>query len=75
MLIRFEVENFLSFNDKQTLSMIATKDDDMKDTHCIGPKSRPDLMLLKAAAVYGPNASGKSNLIKAISGIALLKKN
>ena len=66
MLIGFEVENFLSIKNRQELSMIASIDRDMEASHCIAPETTTDLKLLKAAAVYGANASGKSNLIKAI---------
>lgn len=71
MLIRFEVENFLSFKDRQQLSMIAEKDDEMEETHCIKPESGVNLRLLKSAAIFGANASGKSNLLKAL----LFKRN
>lgn len=66
MLIRFEVENFLSFKDRQQLSMIAGKDDEMAETHCVEPESEVKIRLLKSAAVFGANASGKSNLLKAL---------
>ncbi len=63
MLIRFKVSNFLSFNEQQEFSMIAgaTK---KKENHLI---NNENLKLLKFSAVYGANASGKSNLIKAVS--------
>ena len=62
MLIRFNVENFLSFNDNQEFSMIPGK------TRTNSERLYDDgsLKLLKFAALYGANASGKSNLIKAI---------
>lgn len=62
MLIRFKVSNFLSFYEEQTFSMIAgaTK---KKEEHLI---DEDDLKLLKFSAIYGANASGKSNLLKAI---------
>lgn len=66
MLIRFEVENFLSFKGKQHLSMIADKDKDMEETHCIEPEPGVNLKLLKSAAIFGANASGKSNLLNAL---------
>ena len=68
MLIEFTVGNFKSFRDKTTLSMIAanlTSEDSALDTDNVIPVSK-NLKLLKSAAVYGANASGKSNL-----GIAL----
>lgn len=62
MLIRFNVENFLSFNERQEFSMIPGKTQKKKD-HLIKIK---DLELLKFCALYGANASGKSNFVKAI---------
>jgi AAA15 family ATPase/GTPase len=66
MLIRFEVENFLSFKDRQQLSMVADNDREMEDTHCIKSESNVNLKLLKSAAIFGANASGKTNLLKAL---------
>ncbi|MBI3230388.1 MAG: ATP-binding protein [Burkholderiales bacterium] len=67
MLIEFSVSNFRSFRDKQTLSMVAAprlqKKENVFKPEVTGEKL-PDL--LKVAAVYGPNASGKSNLILAL---------
>jgi hypothetical protein len=68
MLIEFTVGNFKSFRDKTTFSMIAanlTSEDPALDTDNVIPVSK-NLSLLKSAALYGANASGKSNL-----GIAL----
>ena len=66
MLIRFEVENFLSFKDRQHLSMIADNDQEMENTHCINSESNVNLRLLKSAVIFGANASGKTNLLKAL---------
>jgi hypothetical protein len=66
MLIQFSVENFLSFKDETTISMVAAKPfKELLETNTI--KADEDLTLLKSAVVYGNNASGKSNLIAAIS--------
>ncbi|MFA5815303.1 MAG: AAA family ATPase [Bacteroidales bacterium] len=62
MLIRFNVENFLSFRDEVEFSMIAGSERRLPD-HYIKHK---DFNILKGAVIYGPNASGKSNLVKAI---------
>lgn len=65
MLIEFNVENFLSFRDLTTLSMVAAKSyKEHKDTHLIEVDSQ--LNLLKSAVIYGNNASGKSNLLEAM---------
>jgi AAA15 family ATPase/GTPase len=65
MLLQFTVANFKSFKDKATLSLEATTDDWREDDNIIYVTS-PDLRLVKAAAIYGPNAGGKSNLVEAM---------
>lgn len=62
MLIRFAVENFLSFKDSTEFSMIAGKMT-RHDNHIVTKKGK---RILKGAYVFGANASGKSNLIRAI---------
>lgn len=67
MLIRFNVKNFLSFSTQEDgsaeeFSMIAGKVRS-KNEHIYEDKN---IKLLKFAAVYGANASGKSNLVKAM---------
>lgn len=62
MLIRFTVSNFLSFNEPQEFSMISGKVR-AKQEHL---KDDGKLKLLSFAAVYGANASGKSNLTRAM---------
>ena len=68
MLIEFSVGNYRSFKDPVTLSLVAAPlkaaDPDL-DRHNVY-KVNAKLSLLKSAALYGANASGKSNLIKAI---------
>jgi hypothetical protein len=62
MLIEFRVSNFRSFNEEQVLSLVAARKD---HSH---PGSLVDCngsSLVKTAVIYGANASGKSNLIKA----------
>ncbi len=66
MLIRFTVENFLSFKDEVEFSMVAGRQRRHPD-HILPRKSKRDLRVLKTAVIYGANASGKSNLIKAMS--------
>lgn len=65
MLIRFSVENYLSFSAPVELSMSAGNVRRLPN-HVI-PKSRDtDIPALKLALIYGANASGKSNLIRAM---------
>jgi AAA15 family ATPase/GTPase len=63
MLVEFRVGNYRSFREEQTLSLVASKDTELDD-NCV---DQGKLRLLKAVGIYGPNASGKSNLIKALS--------
>lgn len=66
MLVEFRAKNFRSLRDEQVLSLVASKDKTMQDTHTLatGLKAAPGL--LRSAVIYGANASGKSNLIKAL---------
>ncbi len=64
MLLEFSVGNYLSFKTKTTLSLAATSIKEHVDTNIF---STERLDLLKGAVIYGANASGKSNFIKAMS--------
>ena len=66
MLVEFRTKNFRSLRDEQVLSLVASKDKTLLDSHtqATGISSVPTL--LRSAVVYGANASGKSNLIKAL---------
>ncbi len=65
MLITFRFENFLSFNAESELSMIAGQTR-LFPEQVVQGKSRQEVDLLKANILYGANASGKSNVVKAI---------
>ncbi len=68
MLVQFTVENFMSFEKETTFSMAATPSDETHPDHVCQPENNEKGgPLLRAAALYGANASGKSNLIKAIA--------
>lgn len=63
MLIRFRVENFRSIKDEQEFSLVAATLSEHEDT--LVHVDRYGLDLLPTAAIYGPNASGKSSVIAA----------
>jgi uncharacterized protein len=69
MLIEFSVGNYRSFKETVTLSMVAanlvSQDKSIDEHNVFAVDSK--LSLLKSAAIYGANASGKSNLAKALS--------
>ena len=62
MLINFKVKNFRSIKDEVTLDLQATSDKTMVKQSVF---EDGNLLLLKSAGIYGPNASGKSNIFKA----------
>ena len=73
MLVEFRVANFRSFNEEQTLTLIAARGKDKKHPDNLIAGDKFDLV--KAAAIYGANASGKSNLLKALHVMRGLVRN
>lgn len=69
MLIELKVSNFRSIREEQTFSLVAGNVD-KELSACVIDRELPGLSgvrFLKGAAIYGANASGKSNVIEAIS--------
>ena len=65
MILRVTFENILSFYEETQISFVAGK----SSTHAeqiSRAKKRDDISVLKSGIIYGANASGKSNIIKAI---------
>lgn len=63
MLLRMSVENYKSFDQKGELSLISSSKIQTNKNHRVKIKQTN---VLKNSVVYGANASGKSNLVKAI---------
>lgn len=63
MLQQFIVENFLSFKNKEVFSLQPGKGS-LKKNHKV--EAIKGQWILKSAAIFGPNAGGKSNFVKAI---------
>ncbi|MBM6782718.1 AAA family ATPase [Bacteroides mediterraneensis] len=63
MLQQFIVENFLSFKNKEVFSLQPGKGS-LKKSHKV--EAIKGQWILKSAAIFGPNAGGKSNFVKAI---------
>jgi uncharacterized protein len=66
MLIGFSVTNFRSFHARQSLNLISSSDDSHQPTHCISTGFRAIPLLNRTAIIFGPNASGKTNLFLAL---------
>lgn len=64
MIAEFKIRNFYSLRDEQTLSFIPTNDDSSRDIYT--EEVAEGVSLLKIACIYGSNASGKTNILKAL---------
>ncbi len=66
MLLRFSVENHLSFCERQELLFAASSLEDRTDG-LIPCKAVPSGAVVPAVVIYGSNASGKTNFVDAVS--------
>lgn len=66
MLLNFSVSNFASFNEKVTFSLFSGKISKQHKNHVL--ENKP-FNALKGAAIYGANASGKSNFVHALQAL------
>lgn len=71
MLLEFTIGNFLSIKDKKTLSLEATSIKEHLGTNVV---KLDRFQLLRGAVIYGANAGGKSNFIKAMSTMRRIVK-
>ncbi len=72
MIQDFSVENFLSFDSRQDISFEASSDKTSEESLVVKvkhPKTGLETRLLRMSAIYGANASGKTNLLYAIADI------
>ena len=65
MIVSVSLENWMSFRDRTTFSMVATKE--RQHGHRVPNLKKYQARVLPIAAFYGANASGKSNFFKAMS--------
>jgi uncharacterized protein len=66
MLLRFEASNYRSISEPVELSMVAV-DDDRPGVRRFDLLNEP---VLTVAGIYGPNASGKSNVVEALAWVS-----
>ncbi len=76
MLLNFEFENYRSFQGLSNLSLKANSSN-QKNNNLYASKTdaEQDFRMLKTAVIYGPNASGKSNTIRALFEVLNLIDN
>jgi AAA15 family ATPase/GTPase len=68
MLVEFRVSNYRSIRDEQVLSLVPVRGDTTLhagNTHPTSSKQIPEVLC--GAGIYGANASGKTNLLKALA--------
>ena len=63
MILQFKVKNYLSIREEQTLDFTASADKTYEEYAVVKIKN---VRISKLGVIYGPNASGKSNLLKAL---------
>ena len=74
MLIEFSIENFRSFKEEVTLSLISSSDKSL-DNNLIKTATLKKDNLLRSEVIYGANASGKSNVVSAFNFLRKLVIN
>ena len=70
MIISFSVENWMSFRDSVTFSMVASRERQHGDR--LPKLGKYNTRVLPVAAIYGGNASGKTNFFKALNFAKML---
>ncbi|MDD4590196.1 MAG: ATP-binding protein [Parabacteroides sp.] len=63
MIVNFSIKNFGPIKERQTLSFEAEKSTHLEDAYVTKTGKK---RLLKLALIYGPNASGKTTILKAL---------
>ena len=69
MIIRLDIENFRSIKDRVSISFETTSNKEMQNNYL---EVNGNSNILKSSVIYGANASGKSNVLKAFSAIIYL---
>ena len=64
MLIQFSVGNYLSFKEIVTLNLVAANINELEESNIF--RINKEISVVKSAGIYGANASGKTNLFRAI---------
>ena len=67
MLLEFRVKNYRSIKDEQILSLVASADKELADSHLMPTGLKSLEKVVRSSVIYGPNASGKSNLLLALA--------
>ncbi len=74
MLIEFTVKNYRSIKEEQVFSMVKAKGNELENENSFLPADT-SAPLLRSAVIYGANAAGKSNLIRALMDMEFIVRN
>ncbi len=74
MLIEFSVKNFRSIREEALFSMVKGPGSELEETNVLHISDAPATLnpLLRSGVIYGPNAAGKSNLLRALATLQAL---
>ncbi len=72
MLLEFRIKNFRSFRDEAVLRMTASSDTSMQATHTRETGLEKAKRVVNAVAIFGANASGKTNVVRALQFMQLM---
>jgi AAA15 family ATPase/GTPase len=75
MLIEFQAKNYRSFRDHQVLSMVAGRFTEHTDANTIAAEIPGFDRFLRSSVIYGANAAGKTNLLRALQLMQTLVLN
>ena len=74
MIIEFSVKNFRSIRDEALFSMVKGPGDELEENNVLQIPDAPAALnpLLRSGVIYGPNAAGKTNLLRALVALQAL---
>ncbi len=73
MIVEFKIKNFRSYKEETTFTFEALNEDFKNENYTIVELENEErIKLLKSAAIFGANASGKSNIIWAFQALSFL---
>ena len=75
MLIEFAVTNYRSFRERQVFSLLPSGKEKERTVMPLKAENYSKLSVLPTAVLYGPNNSGKSNLLRAVNALNWLVKS
>ncbi|WP_409439201.1 AAA family ATPase [Psychromonas sp. GE-S-Ul-11] len=75
MLIEFTVKNYRSIKEEQVFSMVKSTGNELESTNTFVHDSTTPTKLLRSSVIYGANAAGKSNLLRAMMDMEEIVRN